>query len=109
MNISSCELVFRRHSIVKKLHSNESKIINSINVKDVQSVEYKTQSASKIFTALTECEHVTHKRLSLASARSTVTPWAIPVPKKSSKSTKIMCDAEVVWQAIPNPGSFVQK
>ena len=42
MNISSCELVFRRHSIVKTLHSNESKIINSINVKDVQSVEYKT-------------------------------------------------------------------
>ena len=41
MNISSCELVFR-HSIVKTLHSNESKIINSINVKDVQSVEYKT-------------------------------------------------------------------
>ena len=42
MNISSCELVFRRHGIVKTLHSNESKIINSINVKDVQSVEYKT-------------------------------------------------------------------
>ena len=42
MNISSWELVFRRHSIVKTLHSNESKIINSINVKDVQSVEYKT-------------------------------------------------------------------
>ena len=42
MNISSCELVFRRHSIVKTLHSNKSKIINSINVKDVQSVEYKT-------------------------------------------------------------------
>ena len=42
MNISSCELVFRRHSIVKTLHSNESKIINSINVADVQSVEYKT-------------------------------------------------------------------
>ena len=36
------------------------------------SVEYKTQSASKIFTALTECDHVTHKRLSVAFARSTV-------------------------------------
>ena len=75
----------------------------------MQSVEYKAQSASKICTALTECEHVTHKRLSLAFAHSTVTPWAIPVPKKSSKSTKVICDAEVVWQAIPNPGSFVQK
>ena len=42
MNISSCELVFRRHSIVKTLRSNESKIRNSINVKDVQSVEHKT-------------------------------------------------------------------
>ena len=42
MNISSGDQVFRRHSIVKTLHSNEPKIINTRNVKDVQSVEYKT-------------------------------------------------------------------
>ena len=89
MNISSCELVFRRHSIVKTLHSNESKIINSINVKDVQSVEYKTIYITQNRIKKIKNKKVKHKFKKKKNVKSTSVRDMQSVEYKTQSASKI--------------------